>query len=42
VLAATSGRQLLWIDPDLDLVVMSRWSDHVDRLLAEVSAAVAA
>jgi CubicO group peptidase (beta-lactamase class C family) len=34
------GRQLLWIDPALDLVVVSRWSDHVDRLLAEVSAAV--
>jgi CubicO group peptidase (beta-lactamase class C family) len=34
------GRQLLWIDPGLDLVVVSRWSDHVDRLLAEVSAAV--
>ena len=34
------GRQLLWIDPELDLVVVSRWSDHVDRLLAEVSAAV--
>jgi CubicO group peptidase (beta-lactamase class C family) len=35
------GRQLLWVDPALDLVVVSRWSDHVDRLLAEISAAVA-
>jgi CubicO group peptidase (beta-lactamase class C family) len=35
------GRQLLWIDPELDLVVVSRWSDHVDRLLAELSAAIA-
>jgi CubicO group peptidase (beta-lactamase class C family) len=34
------GRQLLWVDPARDLVVVSRWSDGVGRLLAEVSAAV--
>jgi len=34
------GRQLLWIDPARELVVVSRWSDGVGRLLAEVSAAV--
>ena len=34
------GRQLLWIDPARDLVVVSRWSDGVGALLAEVSAAI--
>jgi len=34
------GRQLLWIDPARDLVVVSRWSDGVGRFLAEVSAAI--
>jgi CubicO group peptidase (beta-lactamase class C family) len=34
------GRQLLWIDPARDLVIVSRWSDGVSALLAEVSAAV--
>ena len=34
------GRQLLWIDPARELVVVSRWSDGVGRFLAEVSAAV--
>ena len=33
------GRQLLWIDPARDLVVVSRWSDGIGRLLTEVSAA---
>jgi CubicO group peptidase (beta-lactamase class C family) len=36
------GRQLLWIDPARDIVVVSRWSDGVGRLLAQVSAAVPA
>jgi CubicO group peptidase (beta-lactamase class C family) len=34
------GRQLLWVDPARDLVVVSRWSDDVGTLLAQVSAAV--
>lgn len=34
------GRQLLWVDPERDLVVVSRWSDEVGRLLAEISAAI--
>ena len=35
------GRQLLWIDPARDLVVVSRWTDGVGTLVAEVSAAIA-
>jgi CubicO group peptidase (beta-lactamase class C family) len=35
-----AGRQLVWIDPARDLVVVSRWSDNVGKLLAEVSNAV--
>lgn len=34
------GRQLLWVDPVRDLVIVSRWSDNVGTLLAEVSGAV--
>jgi CubicO group peptidase (beta-lactamase class C family) len=34
------GRQLLWVDPARDLVIVSRWTDGVGRLLAEVSAAI--
>lgn len=34
------GRQLVWVDPARDLVVVSRWSDDVGKLLAEVSAAI--
>lgn len=34
------GRQLIWVDPERDLVVVSRWTDGVDDFLAEVSAAV--
>lgn len=34
------GRQLLWIDPARELVVVSRWSDDVGTLLAEVSTAI--
>jgi CubicO group peptidase (beta-lactamase class C family) len=35
-----AGRQLVWVDPARDLVVVSRWSDNVGRLLAEVSSAI--
>jgi CubicO group peptidase (beta-lactamase class C family) len=34
------GRHLVWVDPDRDLVVVSRWGEEVGALLAEVSAAV--
>jgi hypothetical protein len=34
------GRRLVWVDPDRQLVVRSRWSDKVGRLLSEVSAAI--
>jgi hypothetical protein len=34
------GRHILWLDPARDLVVVSRWGEDVDRLVAEVSAAV--
>ncbi|MEX0666661.1 MAG: serine hydrolase [Acidimicrobiia bacterium] len=34
------GRQLVWVDPARDLVVVSRWSDDVGILLAEVSRAI--
>jgi hypothetical protein len=30
----------LWVDPARDLVVVSRWSDGVGTLLADVSNAV--
>jgi CubicO group peptidase (beta-lactamase class C family) len=35
------GRQLVWVDPAHDLVVVSRWSDDVGTLLADVTRAVA-
>ena len=35
------GRQLVWVDPARDLVIVSRWSDNVGRLLADVSRSVA-
>lgn len=35
------GAHLLWVDPARDLVISSRWGAEVERLLAEVSAAVA-
>jgi CubicO group peptidase (beta-lactamase class C family) len=34
------GRQLIWVDPARELVVVSRWSDDVGSLLAEISSAV--
>ena len=34
------GRQLLWVDPAHDLIIVSRWSDGVGLLLAEVTTAV--
>lgn len=34
------GRQLVWVDPARDLVIVSRWSDDVGTLLADVSAAI--
>jgi CubicO group peptidase (beta-lactamase class C family) len=34
------GRQLLWVDPARQLVVVSRWADEVGQFLGEVSAAV--
>ena len=34
------GRQLLWIDPARALVIVSRWSDDVGTLVAEVSDAI--
>jgi CubicO group peptidase (beta-lactamase class C family) len=34
------GRHLLWIDSERHLVIASHWGDDVQRLLAEVSAAV--
>lgn len=34
------GRHLLWVDPERELVVSSRWGEDVESLLAEVSAAV--
>ena len=34
------GRQLVWVDPARDVVVVSRWSDWVAMLLAEVSNAI--
>jgi len=34
------GRHLLWIDPARDLVLCSRWTAKVQRLLATVSAAI--
>jgi CubicO group peptidase (beta-lactamase class C family) len=36
------GRHLLWVDPARDLVITSRWSDEVEVLLREVSAAIPA
>jgi CubicO group peptidase (beta-lactamase class C family) len=36
------GRQLVWIDPTRDLVVVSRWSDRVDHFLAQLSSAIPA
>jgi CubicO group peptidase (beta-lactamase class C family) len=35
-----AGRQLLWIDPARDLVVVSRWTDGIGGTLGELSAAV--
>jgi CubicO group peptidase (beta-lactamase class C family) len=35
-----AGRQLIWVDPARDLVVVSRWTEEADRFLAEVSAAI--
>jgi hypothetical protein len=34
------GRQVIWIDPARDLVIVSRWSDDVGALIAAVSEAV--
>jgi CubicO group peptidase (beta-lactamase class C family) len=34
------GRHLIWIDPKRDLVIVSRWGESVERLLALVSRAV--
>ncbi|WP_233594713.1 serine hydrolase [Amycolatopsis sp. WAC 04169] len=34
------GRHLLWVDPERDLVVVSRWGEDAGRLLHEVSAAI--
>ncbi len=34
------GRQLIWVAPARDLVVVSRWSDNVGALLGAVSDAV--
>jgi len=34
------GRHLLWIDPARDLVLCSRWTGKIQRLLATVSAAI--
>lgn len=36
------GNHLLWVDPARDLVIASRWGAEVERLLVEVSEAVAA
>lgn len=36
------GRQLVWVDPARDLVVVSRWSDDVGDLLASLSSAIPA
>jgi len=35
-----ASRQLLWIDPARDLVVVSRWTDGIGGILGELSAAV--
>jgi CubicO group peptidase (beta-lactamase class C family) len=35
------GRQLLWVDPAHNLIIVSRWSDEVGLLLAEVTTALA-
>jgi CubicO group peptidase (beta-lactamase class C family) len=34
------GRQLIWVDPARDLVVVSRWTEDVGSLLCDLSAAV--
>jgi len=34
------GRQLIWVDPARDLVVVSRWSDNVGALLGAISDAI--
>jgi CubicO group peptidase (beta-lactamase class C family) len=36
------GRQLIWVDPPRDLVVVSRWTEHIEDLLVDVSAAIPA
>ncbi len=36
------GRQLIWVDPARDLVVVSRWTEDVGALLRDLSAAVSA
>jgi CubicO group peptidase (beta-lactamase class C family) len=35
-----AGRQLIWVDPTRDLVVVARWTEHVDGLRADLSAAI--
>ena len=35
-----AARQLIWVDPARDLVVVSRWTEGVDALVGEISAAV--
>ncbi|WP_246258559.1 serine hydrolase domain-containing protein [Amycolatopsis anabasis] len=34
------GRHLLWVDPARDLVLSTHWTEHIDQLLAQVSAAI--
>ncbi|EMD28674.1 serine hydrolase domain-containing protein [Amycolatopsis azurea] len=34
------GRHLLWVDPERDLVIVSRWGEDAGQLLHEVSAAI--
>ena len=35
-----ASRQLVWVDPARELVVVSRWTDGVDSLLVDVSRAI--
>lgn len=35
-----AGRQLIWIDPARDLVVVSRWTEHTENFLRDLSAAI--
>jgi hypothetical protein len=34
------GRQLIWVDPERDLVIVSHWTDGVGLLFAAISGAI--